>query len=465
MAAAKKHGRRKKRASSSSTPTSPSIRSVRSSSAPTTADLARRLGITASSVRRRARAGTLSAVRDSRGRYHFPGSAPSTPRKKPPFRKKRGKAASRETPRGPAPRKKKPRASPEPGVVPSRTPRPSTPRPSTRQPSREPRFVRRVVESSSPSLAEASRLFGVSSLRLLDWVRRGLVRAVLDAQGTFHVPAAALQARQLELRARRKKTGQRPAKKASKRPTGKKLVRRKKKRVRKTKPSRQRFTEAIIEDTRPSRFAPDVPERAIPTRDAPMPMETAGERLGNAMRDFVMAKPRWERLETGRVFHDLKSSFKNAYGERAWRETYAWVVDEYGLEDYIIDYEALRDSRTLAVPTWVIAPIASAPHAYRRHMDALHWTLFGAIGLLTVSFLSLTYSHRELQRRMANVESSASSSAEESRRAHVRLDNQQRQLEALARELGWADDRSHTKVLTERLALPLPPRDDGSRGP
>lgn len=57
-----------------------------------------------------------------------------------------------------------------------------------------------------------------------------------------------------------------------------------------------------------------------------------------------MARPKWERLETGKVFHDLKTAYRSAYDDKRWRRTYAWIVDEWGLEDYIFDYEALRDS-------------------------------------------------------------------------------------------------------------------------
>jgi len=182
------------------------------------------------------------------------------------------------------------------------------------------------------------------------------------------VPGARLQARQLELRRALQKK-----KRLAKKTTGKKLVRRKKKRVRKTRPARERFRDAIIEDTRPSAYAdtafPPGPTTGgstffdektgrwflwnhdagqwqpyVPSGRPSMPVEAAEQRIGNAMRDFVMARPRWERLETGRVYHDLKTSFKKAYGERRWKETYAWCVDEWGLEDYIFDYEALRDS-------------------------------------------------------------------------------------------------------------------------
>lgn len=183
------------------------------------------------------------------------------------------------------------------------------------------------------------------------------MRAVRDAAGELHIPAAELQSKQYSQKQRRKKRkaqGRGPVapwqtteerRRRKKKKAGKKLVPgKKKKRVRKTKPSRQRFREAIIEDTRPSVYAEPSAPPADVSRDSPMAMEAAAQRIGNAMRDFVMAKPRWERLATGRVYHDTKMAFKNAYGERQWRDTYAWCVDEWGLEDYIFDYEALRDS-------------------------------------------------------------------------------------------------------------------------
>lgn len=93
-------------------------------------------------------------------------------------------------------------------------------------------------------------------------------------------------------------------------------------------------------------------------------------------------------------------------------------------------------------------------------LDSLHWGLLGMIALLTVSVLLLTHSHRELDRRVATRElaspspeelrSTASESRhadDECRRAHVRLDNQERELQALARQLGWSDDRARTRLL------------------
>ncbi len=51
----------------------------------------------------------------------------------------------------------------------------------------------------------------------------------------------------------------------------------------------------------------------------------------------------------------------------------------------------------------------------------------------------------------------ASVQADSARRAHVRLDNQQRQLEALAKQLGWTDDRALTTAMTAPLS-PVKPK-------
>jgi hypothetical protein len=59
----------------------------------------------------------------------------------------------------------------------------------------------------------------------------------------------------------------------------------------------------------------------------------------------------------------------------------------------------------------------------------------------------------DFSRRVAELEESLANATDELRRAHVRLDNHQRELGALARDIGWSDDRAHTRVLT----APIPP--------
>jgi len=72
------------------------------------------------------------------------------------------------------------------------------------------------------------------------------------------------------------------------------------------------------------------------------------------------------------------------------------------------------------------------------------WYVVAALGLLAIGGLTLAASYASLERR-------ASDNEESTRRAHLRLDNQQRQLEAMAKDLGWADNHAHTKVITQPL--------------
>jgi hypothetical protein len=101
-----------------------------------------------------------------------------------------------------------------------------------------------------------------------------------------------------------------------------------------------------------------------------------------------------------------------------------------------------------------------------RLIEAMYWFLLIALGLLAVGGLMLVSVHRSGERRVAAIEKlleelrrSEDVSSDAARRAHVRLDNQQRQLDALAKELGWADDRTRTKMLTGVLPV-LPPSDE-----
>ena len=93
-------------------------------------------------------------------------------------------------------------------------------------------------------------------------------------------------------------------------------------------------------------------------------------------------------------------------------------------------------------------------------VDVLHWVLLGLIALLGISLLIVIRDHQDLAERVSARERSSPSPSElraavadlaelgdETRRAHVRLDNQNRQLQALIRELGWSDDRHRTEQL------------------
>ncbi len=75
-----------------------------------------------------------------------------------------------------------------------------------------------------------------------------------------------------------------------------------------------------------------------------MDMDKAAKQVGESMRDYIMARFAWEREATHLDFYGQKQSFRSAYGNRQWRRTFEWIVDEWGLEDYIFAREALRDS-------------------------------------------------------------------------------------------------------------------------
>ena len=74
----------------------------------------------------------------------------------------------------------------------------------------------------------------------------------------------------------------------------------------------------------------------------------------------------------------------------------------------------------------------------------MYWFLLAAIGMLAIAGLMMHSSLAALERRTLELE-------EESLRARVRLTNHQRQIDALGRELGWIDDRAHTKMLTGKV--------------
>lgn len=295
MAGAKKATRKRKTsARSPSTPTRPPLRTVTRSSSPSTTETARRLGISASALRRRARSGAVRAVVDARGRYHFPESP--TPahkkRKKRIVFKKKTERRAKKTPRRP----ERPAASQRP--------------------------------TTSPSAATASS------------------------------PRAATS-----IAPRTKKLGR---KKRAK--TAKKSAVRKKKRVspprprppapppakRKKKKKKRRAKKKIRLPVAPPRPPPKVPgpfgvditpvDAPPPPRPPITPIAEAAERVGVAMRDYVMARRKFDRGITHESFYGLKHAFRQTYGFNAWDEWFQWIVDEWGLEDYIFDRESLRDS-------------------------------------------------------------------------------------------------------------------------
>jgi hypothetical protein len=90
--------------------------------------------------------------------------------------------------------------------------------------------------------------------------------------------------------------------------------------------------------------APGFVEAEKITADAPMPRDMADKAMGEVMRDYIMARFKWEREGTHLDFVAHKHSFRQTYGIAAWHETFDWIVDEWDLASYIFDREALRDS-------------------------------------------------------------------------------------------------------------------------
>ncbi len=81
-----------------------------------------------------------------------------------------------------------------------------------------------------------------------------------------------------------------------------------------------------------------------PTKASPMHPGLAAQTTGHALRDFVMARKQKDRDDTHETWYWLKFAFKQTYGKRAWAKWFDWIVDEWGLDDYIFDRDALRDS-------------------------------------------------------------------------------------------------------------------------
>lgn len=95
----------------------------------------------------------------------------------------------------------------------------------------------------------------------------------------------------------------------------------------------------------------------------------------------------------------------------------------------------------------------------------MYW-LIVALALLAAAGILIGLGLRDVERRvealtetLAVVRKTADDGADSARRAHLRADNHQRQLDALGKELGWVDDRSLTKVLTAPSGA-LPPTQD-----
>lgn len=75
-----------------------------------------------------------------------------------------------------------------------------------------------------------------------------------------------------------------------------------------------------------------------------MDISLAAKQVGESMRDYIMARFKVDRELTHLDFYGQKESFRQTYGVDAWHDTYDWIVEEWGLADYIFDRESLRDS-------------------------------------------------------------------------------------------------------------------------
>ena len=96
----------------------------------------------------------------------------------------------------------------------------------------------------------------------------------------------------------------------------------------------------------------------------------------------------------------------------------------------------------------------------------MYWFLISAALLIaTAGFLLLSHSHsvedrcQSLEREFTTLRARQDSdhqtalgigadASEQARRAHVRLDNHDRQIAALGHDIGWSDEKAHTRVLT-----------------
>jgi hypothetical protein len=85
-------------------------------------------------------------------------------------------------------------------------------------------------------------------------------------------------------------------------------------------------------------------EAPAPTAKNPMPIHEAARVIGDPMRDYLMARRHVEREETHKDYFGLKYAFRETYGVSGWKAWFEWIVDEWDLEDFIFDREALRDS-------------------------------------------------------------------------------------------------------------------------
>ena len=59
---------------------------------------------------------------------------------------------------------------------------------------------------------------------------------------------------------------------------------------------------------------------------------------------FLFAQTSYEKKLAYEAWYTAKEAFRQDNGRRAWRQWFAWIVDEYGYDDYIVDFDEMRDT-------------------------------------------------------------------------------------------------------------------------
>lgn len=357
----KKRSTTARRAISKKRRTSSRIVTVEVSSSPSIAEAAARLGVSIPTIRRRIRSGELRARRDRRGHLHVDGR--QLPRKKRRIigkkrlgkkrlgKKRPGKKTVSTLPSTgrPAPGKKRPtktnaqRPEKKRGVEGARpdeqrpklkrskkklaaNKRAAKKRPAKKRPAKKKRRPGKRYPSPTPSppsieprvhpedergFMAIARGLGIAPRFLLERIAVGRYRGVLDELGFVQLRPLAVKV----------KYGYDEPPKAH-----------------------PKLPPRAPVPTIPGPFGPMPAPRPEPSAAAPMDIYTAAAKVGHAMRDYVMARTVEDRIGTLSDYKGLKVAFRQTYGNRRWRAFFEWIVDEWGLEDYVFDRETLRDS-------------------------------------------------------------------------------------------------------------------------
>src|SRR6185369_4449655 len=306
--------RKKKRGRSSSRPTSTfTLRHVRQSSGLSSSEAAARLGLSPASLRRRALSGRIPASIDDHGRYHF---AETVIARRETARRRTKKKLLGSKKRSPT--KKAPRQAPL--VRKKRAPAAAAaPAASAERPGKK-KLRRKASKLAKKSKHVSKKVAGKKAVKKRPGKR----------------PERAPQP------PRRRPPPPPPP------PRGKKK-RRAKKSKRPTRPPqpppRVPLKPGWVEGKHGVPVpAPGYVEQPAYSAATPMPIDLAAKAVGESMRDYIMARFKWEREGTHLDFYGQKHSFRHTYGIAAWHEWFEWIVDEWDLEPYVFDRTALRDS-------------------------------------------------------------------------------------------------------------------------